>query len=122
MSIHKNPLFLAAVLSIFSPAAAAQCTTDLTNSFCNDQVKLAVIPTHLILTRGGMENVPVTPFVATPKQSKKAVQESASFSEEGSTMRWLYSTIGHKRVFAMYISPQRGRPAELRVTVRVSLL
>lgn len=122
MSIHKNLFVLAAVLSILSPAAAARCTSDLFDSICNDQVKLAVIPTHIMLARGRIDDVAVTPFVATPKQSKKMVQESATFSEEGSTMRWLYSTIADKGVFAMYTSPQRGRPAELRVTVRLSLL
>lgn len=122
MSIHKNLFVLAAVLSILSPAAAAQCTIDLTDSICNDQVKLAVIPTHVTLARGRIAEVAVPPLVATRKQSKTIVRESATFSEEGGTMRRLYSTIADKRIFAMYTSQQRGRPAELRVTVRFSLL
>jgi hypothetical protein len=122
MSIRKNLFVLTAVLSILSPAAGAQCATDLTDSICFDQVKLAVTPTHVLLARGRIDDTPRTPFVLPPKQPKKMVPESGAFSQEGSTMRWLYSTIADKRVFAMYTGPQRGRPAELRVTVRLSLL
>lgn len=122
MSIHQKLFVLATVLSIVLPAAAAERVIDLTDSSCSDQVEMTMGPSHVLLARGRIDAVAVTPFVPMPKQSRKMLPETVSFSDDGRTMRWLYSTLAEKRIFATYTAPRRGRPAELRINVRLSLL
>ena len=121
MNIHTNHFALAGVLSLLLPTAAAACTPDLTNISCSDQVKRAMNLTQALVAQIRIHDVPATPLFPQSRQPSKILPESASFSEEGTTMRWIYSTVAEKRIFAMYNGPQRGRPAELRVTVRLSL-
>lgn len=122
MSIYKKHFVFAAALSILMPAAAAECMPDLANTSCNDQVKLAMNPARVLLAHSRIDDVEVTPHAVSRRQPTGILPESARLSQEGSTMRWLYSTVAKKRIFAMYTGPQRGRPAELRITVRFSLL
>jgi hypothetical protein len=122
MSIHKTFFVIVAVLSFRVPAAAAEYTPGLTKTSCSDQVQLPMSPTRVLLAHIRIDDVAATPFAWSSRQPSKIFQESASFSEEGSTLRWLYSSVAAKRIFAMYTGPQRSRPAELRIAVRLSLL
>jgi hypothetical protein len=122
MSSYKNLFLFGSVLFFLLPATAAECAPDLAINSCTDQVKLVMNPTGTLLAQGRIDDVWAAPFLPPSRPVGKMLPESASFSEEGSTMRWLYSTVAEKRIFTMYTGPQRGRPAELRITVRLSLL
>jgi hypothetical protein len=122
MNVYKKLLGLAAVLSFLLPAAAAECTPELDKATCRDQVKVAMVTTRSLLGDDRIDRDVATPLSLPFKQPTKMLRQSVGFSEQGSTMRWLYSTVATKRVFATYTGPQRSRPAELRITVRLSLL
>ena len=104
------------------PAAAAECTPDPTETICGDQVRLVMHPTRSLVAHSRIADVAATPLLTPSKQPPKMLAESVRFSGESSTMRWLYSTVAEKRIFAIYTGPKRGLPAELRITVRLSLL
>lgn len=121
MSIYKQAIVTAAVLSFLLPADAAECAPDLDEVNCADQVKVTLNSMRILVATSHIDDQG-SPLSPSPTRSNKVLLENGRFSEEGSAMRWLYSTVTEKRFLAMYTGAQRGRPAELRIRVRLSLL
>lgn len=112
--------FLLAAVATLQPAAASEITPDADDVGLAEHVAIAMQPRYQHLVVLAPEPVPVLHAHAISRPHR-VLSDFARFSASGAAVRFLYSAVADKRAFISYSPLQRGRPAELRVAVRISL-
>jgi hypothetical protein len=117
------PLYKALLLATavtLQPAAASENTSHVDDVGLAEHVAVAMQSRYQHSVALAPEPVPVLQAHATSRPHR-VLSDFARFSASGAAVRFLYSAVADQRTFISYSPSQRGRPAELRVAVRISL-